>query len=168
MVRDVVAFVAGELHGFPAALTSFIGRAGAVREAAGLLDEYRLLVLDNCEHVIGAAAGLRARLLAACDDVRVLAASRGAAGGGREARYRLGSLTLPDDDPAGSEAVTLFADPARSADAHFALDDQTGPAVVRLVRRPDGMPLAIELVVCEMSASAAASCCPGSPACIFL
>jgi predicted ATPase len=155
MVRDVVAFVAGELHGFPAALTSFIGRAGAVREAAGLLDEYRLLVLDNCEHVIGAAAGLRARLLAACDDVRVLAAS-------------LGSLTLPDDDPAGSEAVTLFADPARSADAHFALDDQTGPAVVRLVRRPDGMPLAIELVVCEMSASAAASCCPGSPACIFL
>jgi hypothetical protein len=51
---------------------------------------------------------------------------------------------------------------------HFALADQTGPAVVRLVRRLDGMPLAIELAVCEMPASAAASCCPGSPACIFL
>jgi len=88
------------MHGFPAALTSFIGRAGPVRELAGLLEEYRLaavtgtggswktrlatrvlarqqmlLMLDNCEHVIVAVAELCAGLLSACDDVQVLATS---------------------------------------------------------------------------------------------
>jgi predicted ATPase len=54
-----------------------------------------LLVLDNCEHVIGAAAQLCAGLLAACDDVRVLATSREPLAVAGEARYRLGPLTLP-------------------------------------------------------------------------
>ena len=54
-----------------------------------------LLVLDNCEHVIGAAAELCAGLLAACDDVRVLATSREPLAVAGEARYRLGPLTLP-------------------------------------------------------------------------
>ena len=79
-----------------------------------------LLVLDNCEHVTGAAA-LCARLLPACDDVRVLATSREPLRAGGEARYRLAPLTLPDPDDAadvgGSEAVTLFADRARRVDA---------------------------------------------------
>jgi hypothetical protein len=65
-----------------------------------------------------------------------------------EARYRLAPLTLPDLDDlaeaARAEAVELFADRARRADAQFALDAQTGPAVARLVTRLDGMPLAIE------------------------
>ena len=152
---------AGGVHGFPAVRTSFIGRAGPVREVAVLLEQYRLvtvtgpggagktrlagevarqvagrfadgvwlvelapvhdpeqvaavvavalgvreqpgvpaagtlarvlarqqllLVLDNCEHVLGAAAGLCAELVAACDDLRILATSREAlrvAGGG--------------------------------------------------------------------------------------
>ena len=75
-----------------------------------------LLVLDNCEHVIGAAAALCAGLLPACDDVRVLATSREPLRVAGEARYRLAPLTLPGpDDPAdvaGSEAVALFADRA--------------------------------------------------------
>ena len=54
-----------------------------------------LLVLDNCEHVIGAAAELCAGLLAACDDVRVLATSREPLRMAGEARYRLGPLSLP-------------------------------------------------------------------------
>src|SRR5262249_51830830 len=76
-----------------------------------------LLVLDNCEHVIGAAAELCAGLLAACDDVRVLATSREPLAVAGEARFRLGPLALPGDgDPAGgSEAVALFADRARQA-----------------------------------------------------
>ena len=220
----------GDMHGFPAALTSFIGRAGPLREVAGLLCDRRLvtvtgpggagktrlaaqvarlvtgrfadgawlaelapvadpaqvaavvaaalgvreqpglpaaealaralarqqvlLVLDNCEHVIGAAAALCAGLLAACDDVRVLATSREPLRVAGEARYRLASLALPDLDDlaeaATAEAVALFADRARAADAHFTLDDQTVPAVARLVSRLDGMPLAIELAAAQV------------------
>jgi len=113
-----------------------------------------LLVLDNCEHVIDAAALLCARLLPACDEVRVLATSREPLYVPGEARYRLAPLALPDpDDPAGAvraEAVALFADRARGADARFALDDQTGPVVARLVTRLDGMPLAIELAAARI------------------
>jgi predicted ATPase/class 3 adenylate cyclase/DNA-binding CsgD family transcriptional regulator len=115
-----------------------------------------LLVLDNCEHVIGAAAELCAGLLAAADDVTILATSREPLAIAGEARYRLSPLTLPDlDDLAGAaqtEAVALFADRARSADMHFALDEQTGPVVARLVARLDGMPLAIELAAARVEA----------------
>ena len=57
-----------------------------------------LLVLDNCEHVIGAAASLCAGLLLACDDVRVLATSREPLRVAGEARYRLAPLALPGLD----------------------------------------------------------------------
>ncbi|HET9968113.1 MAG TPA: LuxR C-terminal-related transcriptional regulator [Streptosporangiaceae bacterium] len=219
------AAAAAEVHGFPAALTSFVGREEAVHDVAGLLEEFRLvtvtgpggmgktrlagqvarqvaarftdgawlaelapvrdpaqlaavvaaalgiqeqsgtpladtlaqalagqqllLVLDNCEHVLGTAAQLCASLLAACDDVRVLATSREPLAAAGEARYRLAPLTLPapgDTAASGrSESVALFADRARQADARFALDEQDGPAMARLVARLDGMPLAIEL-----------------------
>ena len=113
-----------------------------------------LLVLDNCEHVIGAAAQLCAGLLAACDDVRVLATSREPLAVAGEARYRLGPLSLPDADDAagGSEAVALFADRARRADAHFDVDRESGPLVARIVARLDGMPLAIELAAARVEA----------------
>ncbi|WP_326834932.1 LuxR C-terminal-related transcriptional regulator [Amycolatopsis rhabdoformis] len=110
-----------------------------------------LLVIDNCEHVISAAAQLCAGLLAACDDVRVLATSREPLAVPGEARYRLGPLSLPGDD-SESEAVALFADRARRADARFVLDEVTGPEVGRLVRRLDGMPLAIELAAARVEA----------------
>jgi non-specific serine/threonine protein kinase len=222
----------GEVHGFPHALTSFVGRVREVRDVAGLLNEYRLvtvtgaggagktrlvgevvwlaagrfadgawlaelatvadpaqvpavvaaalgvreqpgmpvadvlarvlarqqllLVLDNCEHVIGAAAELCTGLLLACDDVKILATSREPLRVAGEARYRLAPLALPSSDDLGNaakaEAVALFADRARSADAYFTLDDQTGPVVARLVARLDGMPLAIELAAARVEA----------------
>jgi predicted ATPase/DNA-binding CsgD family transcriptional regulator/transcriptional regulator with XRE-family HTH domain len=231
LARDAPTATGG-LHGFPATLTSFVGRAAPVREVEGLLAEYRLvtvtgpggsgktrlagevagrvaarfadgawlaeltavrdpaqvaagvavalgvreqptmpvadalaralvgqqllLVLDNCEHLIGAAAQLCAGLLAACDDVRVLATSREPLRLAGEARYRLAPLTVPDMDDLASavraEAVGLFADRARSADAHFTLTSDTAPAVARLVRRLDGMPLAIELAAARAEA----------------
>ena len=113
-----------------------------------------LLVLDNCEHVIGAAAQLCAGLLAACDEVRVLATSREPLRVAGEARYRLGPLALPDPEDlaeaARAEAVALFTDRARSVDARFALDGETTPVVARLVARLDGLPLAIELAAARV------------------
>ena len=222
----------GGLHGFPAELTSFIGRDGPVREIAGLLDGHRLvtvtgpggagktrvaaevakhvadrfadgvwlielapvadaaqvpqalaaalgireqpgvpatetlarvlarqqvlLVLDNCEHVIEAAAELCAGLLLAADDVRVLATSREPLRVAGEARYRLAPLALPGPDDlanaANAEAVALFTDRARSADVHFTLTDEGARQVARLVARLDGMPLAIELAAARVEA----------------
>ena len=115
-----------------------------------------LLVLDNCEQVIGGAAALCAGLLAAADDARVLATSREPLRVAGEARYRLAPLTLPglDDlaEAARAEAVALFADRARQADTRFTLDERTSPAVARLVRRLDGIPLAIELAAARVEA----------------
>jgi predicted ATPase/DNA-binding CsgD family transcriptional regulator len=114
-----------------------------------------LLVLDNCEHVLEAAAELCAAVLSAADDVRILATSREPLRVAGEARYRLGPLTLPPRDDAvvpGSEAVALFADRARRADPHFVLGPDSAGAVARLVRRLDGMPLAIELAAARVEA----------------
>ena len=121
----------------PAQVAAVVAAALGVREQPGvpaaeavarvLARQQVLLVLDNCEHVIGAAAELCAGLLAAADDVRILATSREPLAVAGEARYRLAPLALPDLDDlataARAEAVALFADRARSADAHFALDE---------------------------------------------
>ena len=149
----------------PALVPAVVAAALGVREQPGmptagalarvLAQQQLLLVLDNCEHVIGAAAQLCAGLLAACDDVRVLATSREPLRVAGEAGYRLGPLGLPgpdDADAAGREAVALFAERARQADAHFALAGETTAAVARLVRRLDGMPLAIELAAARVEA----------------
>jgi len=98
-----------------------------------------LLVLDNCEHVLAAAAEICRALLLSADDVRVLATSREPLRVAGEATYRLQPLA------AGGDAVTLFADRARQADRRFCLDDRTRPLVAQIVTRLDGMPLAIEL-----------------------
>jgi predicted ATPase len=147
LVPAVVAAALGvrEQPGVPA--------AGAL--ARVLARQQLLLVLDNCEHVIGAAAQLCAGLLQECDDVRVLATSREPLRVAGEARYRLGPLGLPgpdDADAAGCEAVALFAERARQADAHFALTGETTAAVTRLVARLDGLPLAIELAAARVEA----------------
>jgi len=143
----------------PAQVASTVGAALGIRDlpaeaaaeplARALGRRQLLLVLDNCEHVIGAAAELCARLLLAADDVRILATSREPLRIAGEARYRVGALSLP---PAGDlaaaaecEAVTLFADRARRADPGFTLDPDVLATVAQLVTRLDGLPLAIEL-----------------------
>jgi predicted ATPase/DNA-binding CsgD family transcriptional regulator len=128
--------------------------AAADALAHALAQRQLLLVLDNCEHLIGAAAELCGRLLLGADDVRVLATSREPLRIAGEMRYRLGPLTLPGPDDGAavgeSEAVTLFADRAWLVDPGFALDDKTAAVVARLVARLDGMPLAIELAAARV------------------
>jgi predicted ATPase len=139
----------------PAAVAGVLGAQqvpgmSVTQSLAGVLGRQQLLlVLDNCEHVLAAVAELCGGLLAAADDVRVLATSREPACIAGEARYRLPPLTLPQPgDPAGaggSEAVALFTDRARQADTGFVLTGDVGPLVAQIVARLDGMPLAIEL-----------------------
>jgi len=132
------------------------GVEAAEAVAQVLASRQLLLMLDNCEHVVAAAARLSARLLLACDDVRVMATSREPLRVAGEARYRLAPLALPGaDDVADTrrcESVALFEDRARRVDASFTLAGETGPAVARLVTRLDGMPLAIELAAARVEA----------------
>jgi predicted ATPase/DNA-binding CsgD family transcriptional regulator len=122
--------------------------------AAHLARQQMLLVLDNCEHVLDAVAQLCAALLLSADDIRILATSREPLGLPEEARYRLPPLTLPapsaqaQDGPA--EAVTLFIQRARQVDPDLAFDGDSAAMIERLVRRLDGMPLAIELAAARV------------------
>jgi len=109
-----------------------------------------LLVLDNCEHVLGAAPFI-GRLLGSCRGVTVLATSREPLGLQAEERRPVPPLALPQpgaDDPlalAGVDAVALFRERARAHDPEFELGDGNAGAVASICRRLDALPLAIEL-----------------------
>jgi predicted ATPase/class 3 adenylate cyclase len=130
-------------------------QADAVTGALAGLDA--LILLDNCEHLIGAAAKLCDRIIQHCPKVRLLATSREPLGIDGERVYRVPSLTLPGsnavsaDDLAGSDAVRLFVARARVHDPRFALDDATAPLVATVCRRLDGIPLALELAAARLS-----------------
>jgi predicted ATPase/DNA-binding XRE family transcriptional regulator len=125
------------------------------RSARDLLREHLrerqlLLILDNFEHVLGAAP-LLAELLEACPRLRLLVTSRTALRLRSEQRYSVLPLAAPTKDLAGldaiaaSPAVRLFVDRARAVGADFALDARNAHAVAAICRHVDGLPLAIEL-----------------------
>ncbi len=117
-----------------------------------LCSEPTLLVLDNCEHVIDAAARLVDDLLSRCPDLRVLTTSREPLALTGEALLPVGPLALPDGEQDGrnAPAVRLFAERARAVRPAFALDATTLGAVVEICRGLDGMPLAIELAAARL------------------
>ena len=127
------------------------------RRIADVLHHKRLLlVLDNCEHLIGAVAELSEALLRACPDLKLLVTSREPLGIAGETAYRVPSLSLPPDEAhtadTRSEAVRLFVDRATTARSDFALTEANTAAVVQIARQLDGVPLALELAAARVRA----------------
>ena len=117
-----------------------------------LRDAELLLVLDNCEHVLGAAAGLANDIIRAAPGVRVIATSREPLSVSGENVLPVPPLDLPSTQPGEplaqvrqNEAVRLFSERAAAAAGKFELTASNQAAVVDLCRRLDGLPLAIEL-----------------------
>jgi predicted ATPase/DNA-binding CsgD family transcriptional regulator len=124
----------------------------------GLASAEVLIVLDNCEHLLAACAGLADALVRAGPGVRVLATSREPLGVGGETMWRIPSLAVaPEgerslDRIAASDAVKLFVERARASRTDFDLDAVSAPIVARICRRLDGIPLALELAAARVRA----------------
>jgi predicted ATPase/serine/threonine protein kinase len=117
-----------------------------------------LLVLDNCEQVVDAAAKLAETLLRACPEMRILATSREALGIGGETVMPLSPLPCPDtySDATGlgpgNDAVALFTERAAAAVPGFALTAENTATIAQICSRLDGLPLAIELAAARLRA----------------
>src|SRR5262249_19088316 len=136
-----------------------------------------LLVLDNCEHLLPACAGLVDALLSRSPALRVLATSRQSLGLTGEVAWPLGGLSIPPEEgvrcsvfggnprsPTPStehrtpntflqfEAVDLFVERAKAAIPTFTLTEHTAQPVGEICRRLEGMPLAIELAAARLKA----------------
>ena len=119
---------------------------------AYLQDRELLLLLDNCEHLLGAAAELATEILRTADGVRVVTTSREPLQVSGEHVVPVPPLELPRGDgeePLGqlrqNEAVMLFTERAAAASGAFELSTSNRASVVSICRRLDGLPLAIEL-----------------------
>ncbi len=128
---------------------------GGDRSCPWLQDKSALLVLDNCEHLIGACAELSARLLARVSGLRILATSRESLAVAGEATWQVPALALPAEsarDFLECEAVQLFVDRASYAKPELEITDANAPFVGELCRRLEGIPLAIELAAARVRA----------------
>jgi predicted ATPase len=130
------------------------GKSVADSIASALEGRVRLLVFDNCEHVVDSVADLVEAILAAAPNVTILATSREGVGVGDEQLWRVPSLDVSSGTE--SAAVNLFLDRAHSVVSDFSLA-QPGEtdAVVEICRRLDGIPLAIELAASRMASMTA-------------
>jgi predicted ATPase len=138
-VPDAVAAVLG--------ITQQPGMSVSDSVAAALEGRLRLLVLDNCEHVVDSVADLVEAILAASATVKVLATSREGIGVADEKLWRVPSLDV-------GAAVELFVERAQSVTSGLLAEETT--AVEDICRRLDGIPLAIELAASRMASMTAA------------
>jgi predicted ATPase len=128
-------------------ITQQPGRSVSQSVASALEGRSRLLVLDNCEHVVDSVADLVEAILAASATVKVLATSREGIGVADEKLWRVPSLDV-------GAAVELFVERAQSVTSGLLADETT--AVEDVCRRLDGIPLAIELAASRMASMTAA------------
>jgi predicted ATPase/class 3 adenylate cyclase len=141
----------------PKALAAAVG--APVGDDQGLIDymseRHMLLILDNCEHVIGDVADLIDAALVETGEIDVLATSREPLGLDGEVVRRVSSLSVPKpessvDDALATASVRLFVERAVAVTETFALDDVTVGPVIDICRHLDGIPLAIELAAARV------------------
>jgi predicted ATPase/DNA-binding SARP family transcriptional activator len=135
-------------------------RLPALEGLGAQLGQWRvLLILDNCEHLIGACAELAEHLLGACPELRILATSREPLRVPGEVTWRVPSLALPTRrrsvkpaELASYESIRLFCERASDVAAGFALSEDNAESVAEICLRLDGMPLALELAAARVGA----------------
>jgi predicted ATPase/DNA-binding CsgD family transcriptional regulator len=132
------------------------GQDTAATVARHLRPQAALLVFDNCEQVAADCAELIERLLRSCPDLTVVATSREVLGIPGERVFRVDGLRLPAHDDDAAEAVELFTERARAMTPDFSISPADRPAVARLCRQLDGLPLAIELAAARVGILGAA------------
>jgi predicted ATPase/DNA-binding winged helix-turn-helix (wHTH) protein len=149
------AFVAVEL-GQTQGLSVAQGEPSTLIEAA-LRDKRVLFVVDNCEHVVDAIAGLIDRLMRSCRHVHFLTTSREPLELDGEWVYKLPPLAIPDADDRldlasflNYPAIQLFVERAKAISGAFELTETHAPAVRHLCQFLDGIPLAIELAAARV------------------
>jgi predicted ATPase/class 3 adenylate cyclase/DNA-binding CsgD family transcriptional regulator len=133
------------------------GVSAAEAAAAHLANKHALVVLDNCEHLLGPCAGLAEQLLHGCPELTVLVTSREPLGLPGETSWRVPSLSLPSESTpepveslAQSDAVRLFVERAVQVRPNFAVTNESAPAVAQICCELDGIPLAIELAAARV------------------
>jgi predicted ATPase/class 3 adenylate cyclase len=145
-VPDAVAAALGVTQQHGATMAESVAAAQAGRA--------RLLIFDNCEHVLDAAADLVELILAQSTTVKILATSREGLGVAEGQVWPVQTLDVRDGGD--SSAVTLFVDRARTVAPHFTIAHSSeAAATLDICRRLDGIPLAIELAASRMSSMTA-------------
>ncbi len=133
------------------------GHAAVDTISAALRGRELLLVLDNCEHLIVACAELADVLIRSCARLKILSTSREGLNVPGEALMPVPSLRVPLEDPLPPlgelreyESIRLFVDRSAAFQSSFALSEDNAADVVRICRRLDGIPLALELAAARV------------------
>lgn len=165
---DIVIVQLADL-GDPSLVPQAVASAAGIRTAPGrqvvdaLTESLRarnlLLILDNCEHLLEPCASLAGTLLGACPAVRILATSRERLRVPGEAIFAVPPMAVPPPEQLISadrlrdyDALRLFVERAVLINPRFRLNEKNAEAVVRICRRLDGIPLAIELAAGRVNA----------------
>jgi predicted ATPase/DNA-binding SARP family transcriptional activator len=149
------AFIADEIAASVGA-REHPGRTRAESLQQALRNRSLILVLDNCEHLLGPCAAVVRLLLRECPDLTILTTSREPLGIAGEAIWNVAPLPVPSGDTgppgelAGYGSVRLFCDRAASVLPSFRLTQENRAAVVEICRRLDGLPLALELAAARV------------------
>jgi predicted ATPase len=138
-------------------LPEHTGRPHLVTLVDFLRSKQLMLILDNCEHLVGACAELASALLQACGGLRILATSREGLEVPGETTYLVPSLAVPDPQQMLTaerlldfSALRLFEERAHARRIDFAITEVNAAAIARICRRLDGIPLAIELAAARI------------------